>query len=118
MSIEITIRHVETGNWLKEYVNTIAEKLMVDFPRVEHIHVILDGQRHVKTAEFVVQGKNHIRLEAREDAESMRAAIDQCGDKIEKQLRKSRDKVQHHKSHIGLSEMDQAALDAAKADVE
>lgn len=118
MSIEITIRHVDAGSWHKEYVNAIAEKLMGDFPRVEHIHVILDGQRHLKTAEFVVQGKNHIRFEAREDAETMRAAIDQCEDKIEKQLRKSRDKVQQHKSHVGLSELDSASQDAARVEEE
>jgi putative sigma-54 modulation protein len=116
MSIEVTIRHVDAGDWHREYASSMGEKLMGDFPRVEHVHVILDGQRHLKSAEFVVQGKNHIRLEAKEEAETMRAAIDQCADKIEKQLRKSRDKVQQHKSPIGLSELDRAASEASAKD--
>lgn len=98
MPIEITARHMHASDAMQEYAREKAADLMESFPRVEHVHVILDVQKHLYMAEVVVQARNHIRLEAEEASDNMRASTDKAMEKIERQLRKQRDKVQDHKT--------------------
>tara|TARA_B100000809_G_scaffold260390_1_gene307248 strand:- start:1687 stop:2022 length:336 start_codon:yes stop_codon:yes gene_type:complete len=106
MSIEITARHIEIEDELKNHVQARCEGLTSEFPRIEYIHVILDAQKFHQLAEVVVQAKNHIRIEAAEDDENLRAAIDAALDKAERQLRRQRDKAQDHK-HRRVSEVEE-----------
>lgn len=108
MSIEVTVRHVDVPPEEKEYAQVLGEKIMDEFPRVEHVHIILDGQKYLKMAEIVVQAKNHIRVESKEDSESIRASLDICFGKVEKQLRRHRDKVQSKKTRTRVAEFEQA----------
>lgn len=97
MSIEITARHMNIGEDTQDYAREKAERLLSDFPRVEHVHVILDHQKHIYVAEVVVQGRNHIRIEAEESSDDVIASLDKAIDRAERQLRKERDKVQDHR---------------------
>ena len=100
MSIEVTTRHMNAPG-AKGYAHEKAEKLVEQFPRIEHVHMILDVEKHRYEAEVVVQAKNHIRVEASETKDDMWAAIDVAVDRAEKQLRKLRDKVQEHRTRSG-----------------
>jgi putative sigma-54 modulation protein len=97
MSIEITARHMNIGEETQDYAREKAERLLEDFPRVEHVHVILDHQKHIYVAEVVVQGRNHIRIEAEESSDDVIASLDKAVERAERQLRKERDKVQDHR---------------------
>jgi putative sigma-54 modulation protein len=97
MPVEITARHMHAGAALQEYARNKAAQLIEDFPRIEHVHVVLDVQKHDSIAEVVVQAKNHIRLEASESSAQMRMSIDTAVEKVERQLRRLRDKVQDRK---------------------
>ena len=97
MAVEVTARHMSLRGTLQEYAKSKADGLCEQFPRVEHVHVILDVQKRVQFAEVVVQAKNHIRAEASEQSDNMQASLDAAFDKIEKQLRRLRDRVQDHK---------------------
>lgn len=94
MPIDVTVRHVEAGNASKRHAALRAGGIAEEFPRVEHVHVILDVQKHRYIAEVVVQAKNHIRVEAMDSADNFNAAIEGAVEKARKQLRKLRDKVQ------------------------
>lgn len=96
MSIEVTARHMNAPG-AKAYAEEKAVKLQNQFPRVEHVHVVLDVEKHRHKAAFDVQAKNHIRVEAKETNDDMIAAIDVAVERAEKQLRKLRDKVQEHR---------------------
>jgi len=100
MSIEITMRHMNAPG-AKEHAQAKAEKLIEEFPRVEHVHMILSVEKHRYEAGLFVQAKNHVRVEASETQDDMIAAIDVAVDRAEKQLRKSRDKVQEHRLRGG-----------------
>ncbi|MFU8779936.1 MAG: ribosome hibernation-promoting factor, HPF/YfiA family [Kiritimatiellia bacterium] len=97
MSIEITVRHMNSAPEAKAYAEEKAAKLMEMFPRVEHVHVVLDIEKHRQEAEVVVQAKNHIRLEASETSDDMVNSVDVAFERTEKQLRKLREKVQDHR---------------------
>jgi putative sigma-54 modulation protein len=97
MSIEVTIRHMNVPEAIQTYVNEKMEALAESFPRIEHIHVILDHEKRSHVAEIVVKARNHIHIEAEESSDNLRAAIDVATEKAERQLRKLRDKVQEHR---------------------
>ena len=98
MSIEITARHLRVSADQQDFAREKAEQLMAEFPKIEHVHVILDMQRHQFTAEFVVQHKALAKVEAHEVCDDLLAGIDLAYEKVEKQLRKHRDKIvdSHH----------------------
>ena len=98
MSVDVTLRHGDISKDYQEYARERVESLVETFPRVEHVHTILDVQKHHQIAECVVQAKNHIRIEAEESTDNMRTSIDRAIGKIEKQLRKERDKIQEHRA--------------------
>ncbi|MDA0990598.1 MAG: ribosome-associated translation inhibitor RaiA [Verrucomicrobia bacterium] len=108
MPVEVTARHMEATDSLQSYAREKGQAICDEFPRVEHVHLILDVQKHLQIAEVVVQAKNRIRTEAKESSDSMRASIDQAVDKISRQLRKLRDKVQDHKAAMRHVEQDRA----------
>lgn len=89
MSIEVTIRHLDTDESLKAYAESRAEKLIEQFPKVESVHVIIDVQRHLYEAEFVVQQKGLTAVGAKEHASNVRAVVDTAAARAEKQLRKT-----------------------------
>jgi ribosomal subunit interface protein len=100
------------------YARGKGTALMDGFPRVEHVHWILDHEKHRFAAEVVVQAKNHVRAEASEEASDLIAAIDMAHDKVEKQLRRQRDKVVDHKATMRYHAKQQAAAEPVRDDVE
>ena len=100
MPIEVTARHIQVTDGVQAYAHEKAEALMAAFPRIEHVHWILDTERHDKVAELVIQGKNHIRVDATETSDNIRASIDGAWLKAEKQMRKLRQKIKDHKGPV------------------
>lgn len=98
MDIQITGRNVTVSKALKEYVEERISPMLADYPRVESCHAILAHEKYRFTAEFVVQGRDKLREVAQETTDDMYASIDAAAGKIDKQLRKSRQKVieRHH----------------------
>ena len=98
MDIQITGRNVTVNEGLKEYVEGRLGPVLAGYPRVESGHAILSHEKYRFTAEFVVQGRDKLREVAHETTDDMYTAIDAAVDKIDKQLRKSRQKLveKHH----------------------
>jgi putative sigma-54 modulation protein len=98
MDIQITGRNVTVNEGLKEYVDSRMGSVLADYPRVESCHAILSHEKYRFTAEFVVQGRDKLREVAQETTDDLYASIDAAAEKIDKQLRKSREKMiaRHH----------------------
>ena len=105
MPTEVTARHMHAADKIQDYAKRKAKRMLEAFPRIERIHVILNIEKYRNIAEVVVQARSHIRIEAEESSNKMRTSIDSAVEKIEKQLRKLRHKVQDHKSvmkHVAM----------------
>ena len=105
MPVEVTARHMEATDGMQEYARRKGAELVEVFPRIEFVHVVLDVEKRHQIATFVVQAKNKIRLEAEETSENMKASIDAAVEKVERQLRRLRDKVQDHKTAMRQEEL-------------
>ncbi len=106
MAIEITGRHVDVSESMRDYAQKRMAKLAAEFPRADKAHVILDIQKYVHTAEVIAHASRHIRVEAKSQSENMYAAIDEVVDKVEKQLRRTIDKRHEHKGDGKLRDLE------------
>jgi len=95
MQIQLTGRHVEITDPIREYVNKKFEKLERHFDHITQVHAILDVQkeRHIAEGKLNVTG-GEIFAESHE--ENLYAAIDTLIDKLDRQLIKHKNKVQNH----------------------
>ena len=107
MSVTVTRRHPDVPAEIVELAQKKGEKLEKEFPRVEYTHGILDSQNFLHKAEFAVQAKDHIRIEADESHEDWRVAVEEAYRKAARQLRSLRDKMTDHRSRVRTSDFEQ-----------
>lgn len=106
MSIEITGRHVDVSDSMRNYAEKRLAKLVAEFPRVDKVHVILDIQKFTHVAEVIAHAARHIQLGSKASSENMYASIDEAVDKVEAQLRKTLDKRHDHKGDEKLRDVE------------
>jgi len=98
MQIDLTGHHVELTDPLRNYVNEKFERLERHFDHVTDVHVILSVEKLRQTAEATI----HIsggKLFADSTSEDMYAAIDSLTDKLDRQIKKHKEKLtDHHRS--------------------
>jgi putative sigma-54 modulation protein len=97
MDITVTGRHIEATPAIKDYAAKKLEHVGIDFPRILSAHFILDVEKFRHIAELVIQCGNHITIEAREISEDLYASIDRVVDKVARQMRKYKTKIQDHR---------------------
>ena len=103
MQVTLTGNHVELTDPLREYVNTKMERLERHFDIIQNIHVILSVEklRHKAEATLHINGGN---LFADSEQQDMYAAIDALTDKLERQVRKHKEKMtDHHRSEGSIA---------------
>jgi putative sigma-54 modulation protein len=95
MQINLSGHHVDITTPLREYVNSKMERLERHFDHVTDIHVVLGVEklRHKAEATMHISGGN-IFADAVE--ENMYAAIDALVDKLDRQLKKHKEKITDH----------------------
>jgi len=98
MQIDVTGHHVELTDALRNYVSEKFERLERHFDQVTDVHVILSVEKLRHTAEATI----HIsggKLFADSTNEDMYAAIDSLTDKLDRQIKKHKEKLtDHHRS--------------------
>jgi putative sigma-54 modulation protein len=103
MQINLTGHHVELTPPLHDYVNSKMEKLERHFDHVTDIHVILSVEklRHKAEATLHVSGGTLFADAVQED---MYAAIDSLTDKLDRQVKKHKEKLtDHHRSEGSIA---------------
>ena len=103
MQISLTGNHVELTDPLREYVNAKMERLERHFDIVRDIHVVLSVEklRHKAEATVHINGNNLFADSVQED---MYAAIDALADKLDRQVRKHKEKMtDHHRSEGSIT---------------
>ena len=102
MQIILTGHHVEITNPLRDYVNSKMERLERHFDNVTDMHVVLSVEklRHKAEATMRIRG-NNLFADATEG--DMYAAIDALADKLDRQIKRHKEKLtDHHRNNGGL----------------
>jgi putative sigma-54 modulation protein len=105
MHLLTTFRHMEVSQAVKSYAEERLEKIRKYFqgdPIAAHAIFAVE-RNHNHMAEFQITLPNGIVIQAREVTEDMYSSIDLAGARIERQVRKWKDKIRDHKPHGGPS---------------
>ncbi len=111
MQITVTGRHVDVTDNIRNHVEAKVEQDLGIFRRIESVHVILDVEKHRRLAEVVIQGKAHIRVDAKAESDDLYASIDSAVEKAARQMERIKDKIENHKTHEGLGELERTIMD-------
>jgi putative sigma-54 modulation protein len=98
--IEITTRHGSLEPDQQAYLNDKAQKLLRYFGRLMAIEVEVDHRKNDCLVEIFVSAEHKHDIVARESGATPEAAMDLCVHKVEQQLRRYKERIQHHKGDI------------------
>jgi putative sigma-54 modulation protein len=101
MQVVISGRHMSVSDDVKSYCSQKAERLTNFYDRVQSIEVILDGQNGAHSAELIVHADRTDPFIAQEQHADLHAAVDVVMDKVERQLRKHKEKLRNRKHIVG-----------------
>lgn len=96
MQISVTGHHIDVTEALKNYVVSKFEKLERHFDHVTDVHVILGVEKLIQRAEATVQISGST-LFAEDEHDDLYAAIDGLIDKLDRQIKKYKEKLQDHR---------------------
>ena len=100
MQINITGHHVDVSPALRAYVTDKMQKLTRHFDQVNSINVILNVEKLQQQAEATVNAGGRT-IFATETAMDMYASIDGLIDKLDRQVRRYKDRITNHQ-HVKL----------------
>jgi putative sigma-54 modulation protein len=95
MQINVTGHHVEVSPALRAYVSEKMQRISRHFDHVISINVILNVEKHQNDAEATVHAKGKSLFANSTDAD-MYAAIDGLAHKLDKQVRRYKDRLTSH----------------------
>jgi putative sigma-54 modulation protein len=100
MQINITGHHVDVTPALRAYVTEKLQRLTRHFDQVNSIHVILNVEKLQHQAEATVNAAGRT-IFANDTAKDMYASIDGLVDKLDRQVRRYKDRItdHHHVKH-------------------
>ena len=103
MRVMVTARHFDLDPALKTYVNEKAEHLTRYFDRIDEAHVVLEAEGHRRIADVTVHASRVI-VSSEQQAEDMRSAIDLAFEKVERQIRRHKERVRNRKGATPTAE--------------
>lgn len=95
MNLSVTGHHVEVTDALKDYVEEKMAKLERHFDGVTDIHVILSVEKIRQQAEATIDLAG-TKIHAEAENNDMYASIDALTDKLDRQVRKHKEKLRDH----------------------
>lgn len=116
MQTSVTFKNLDPSDTLKTYVNEKLDRLdrFLDNPAEANVVLAVEKFRHIAEVNIVGDRLNIIGKEATSD---MYLAVDMVADKLEKQLKKSKEKVRERRSGAkGRREMRPEAVRTTEED--
>jgi len=104
MQVTFTFRNTDVGEWIKDYTTKKLAKLDRYIDKPIDVHVILSVEKFRNVAEINVTAKG-VNLNGKEEAKEMPQAVDNVIDKIERQVKKHKDKIRKHKDNSSIQEL-------------
>lgn len=97
MQVQTTFRNLEATEALKSYVQNKVDHVVSKYlDKVTEAHCVLSLERYLHHADVNIHA-GHFFIRGRERSEDMYASIDLAMDKIERQLKRYKEKLKSHK---------------------
>ena len=101
MQFSVTFRHMEATEALKDYAKEKVQRIKKYFPDPIAVHVVMSTERYNHRADVNVQLHNGLKIAGHEATENMYSSIDLVVAKIERQVRRYKDKLRTHNKAKG-----------------
>jgi putative sigma-54 modulation protein len=95
--VTVASRHMDVTPALKTFAEQKANKLLKYYDRIQEIEVIMDAKKDTTKVEMIVNAEHKNMFIAQHEEPDAYAAIDQCVDKLERQLSDHKKKVRNRK---------------------
>lgn len=106
MQFSVTFRHMDASDAVRNYAREKVEKIKKFVPDPIFAHFVVGTERgHQHHVDVHIQLHNGLAIKGHESTEDMYSSIDLVMDKIERQVRRYKEKIRHHKAKEGLSEL-------------
>ena len=96
MQIDITFKNIESTDALKEYATKRLSKLDKFIDRPSEVHIVLSVEKRRHKADVTLSADG-VMINAVEITEDMYSAIDMVMDKLDRQVKKHKEKLQGKK---------------------
>jgi len=116
MQVSVTFRNTGSESWFKDYVTERLSKIQKYIDKPVEAHVVLSVEKFRNVAEVNIMAKG-INLVGKEEAKDMQLAIDNVIDKIERQIKKHKEKSRDRKAGTSRAE-ERGGLREASAGIE
>src|SRR5712692_6836204 len=97
VQIKISGRHGHLGEATQDFIREKAEKLLRFFERLTSIEITVDLKNGLNVVEFLVSAEHKHDFVASESNSDILAAVDLVVDKLERQVRRYKEKIQDHR---------------------
>jgi len=101
MQIDVTFRRMEPSDALKSYLTEKMTRMKKFIANPWHAHVVLTSERYRNKADVTLTLTNGLLVKGVDTSEDMYFSIDQAITRIEKQLKKYKEKIHTHKPLSG-----------------
>ena len=95
--ISVTFRHLDATDSLRDYAVEKVSRVKNHFDGTAEINVVLSSEKHRCTAEIMLKA-NRVTINAKEETDDMYSAIDLAVDKVDRQMKKHKEKLKWRKT--------------------
>ena len=97
MQISVSGRHMHVGQDIQEYARSKVSKLSQFFDKIQTVDVIVTKEGSGYAVETIVKPDHHESFVGHDSGSDIKACIDSIMDKLERQIRKYKEKTRNHK---------------------
>lgn len=109
MKLTVTGRKIEITEAIKQHMSQKMEKTIKDLGESADVHVALSIEKHRHFAEITIKTKA-FTLHSEDETDDLYTAMDSALLKMEKQIRKHRDRHKTLKIHKGIERKDKLTI--------
>ena len=92
MKLTVTGRNIEITDGIRNHLNDKIDKTIADLGEAADVHVALSVEKHRHFAEVTVKTKG-FTLHSHDETEDLYTSMDKTLEKMEKQIRKNKEKA-------------------------
>ena len=101
MQVNVSSRHGHVPSEVRSYTADRVENLSKFYDRITNVHVVIDQEKDRHMVEMVAHVGHGSTLVAKHKGENLIVAVDATFDKLERQVRKLKERRSHHRPHHG-----------------
>ncbi|MEJ2519365.1 MAG: ribosome-associated translation inhibitor RaiA [Desulfuromonadales bacterium] len=115
MRIHVTFRHMETSEPVRNYVEEKLPKVKKYIDEPIEAQVVLSVEKKIRHRSEAALTAKGITIKASDETDDMYAAVDGMLDKLERQLKRYKDKIKKHKPLSGRERRVEKTVFAAQS---